>query len=174
MEVTAVNSGVKLNMKKLTILGLEGVFFLTVVVVAVVKGSPIPPVWMLPLLILATMRTAHTISYNEVMEWLREPFCYVAKDSCGAGDNVHARTDRGGFVEAIGGLLSCPSACSPTWAALGLYTLWAFRPDVGTAVIIVLALAGGSEFMHYVTQFFEWGARKSRVDAGKIAPDKDD
>lgn len=174
MEMTVVKStaDVKVNTKKLTILGLEGVFFLTVVLVAVFKSAPIPPAWMLPLFVLATMRTAHTISYNEVMEWLREPFCYVMKDSCGAGDNVHARTDRGGFVEAIGSLLSCPSACAPTWAALGLYTLWVIQSEIGTALVIVLALAGGSELTHYITQFFEWSARKSRVEAGKIAPDR--
>lgn len=160
-------------MKKLTLIVLEVIFVGIIAGVTHMRGLVIPPPWMIVVFILATLRTAHTISFNEVAEWLREPFCYVKKDSCGAGSDVHARTDRGGFVEAIGGLLSCASSCSATWSALMLYTVWLLFPAFGTTLALVLAFAGGSEILHYVTQFFEWGGRLARVSSGAVCPDEE-
>lgn len=160
--------------KKATLLALEVVFFTIIIVVTWINGTPVvPSSTMLVLFALATMRSAHTISYNEIAEWLREPFCYVKRDSCKAGADVHARTDRGGFVEAVGGLLSCSAACTPTWTALALYSTWLLFPDFGTVLTVILGLAGASEVLHYVTNFFEWAARLVRVKSGEICPDEE-
>jgi hypothetical protein len=160
-------------MKKLTLIGLEILFFAVIAGVTYVRGLVVPPPWMVVVFMLATLRMAHTISFNEVAEWLREPFCYVKKDSCRAGSDVHARTDRGGFVEAIGGLLSCASACSATWSALLLYAVWLLSPAFGTTLALVLAFAGGSEVLHYATQCFEWVGRLARVTSGHVCPDEE-
>lgn len=160
--------------KRLTLIGLETVFVAVIVGISLTHPLIVPPVWLLVAFIPATLRMARTISYNEVAEWLREPFCYVKRDSCRAGADVHARTDRTGFHEAIGGLLSCTSACAATWSALTLYSLWILFPRFGTMLVIVLAIAGGSEILHYAAQMFEWRAREARVTSGMICPDEDD
>lgn len=161
------------RIKKLTLIGLEVLFMLIIVSVAMTRPLITPPVWLMVAFALATLRMSHTISFNEVAEWLREPFCYVKQDSCKAGADVHARTDRTGFHEAIGGLLSCASACSSTWSALILYSTWILFPRFGTMLVLVLAFAGGSEVLHYLSQSFEWKARESRVISGKICPDEE-
>lgn len=160
-------------MKKITLITLELIFLAVVAYVVSVRGLVIPSPALMVAFVLATMRLAHTISYNEVCEWLREPFCYVKPDSCKAGSDVHAIFWKGGFVEAIGGLLSCPSACCATWAALILYTVWALFPAFGTALVLVFAFAGGSEVLHYVTNYYEWASRLARVKSGSICPDED-
>lgn len=158
--------------KKVTLIVLEIVFVGVIAGTTWIKGLVVPPAWLAVAFVFATLRLAHTISFNEVAEWIREPFCYVAPDSCGAGADVHARTDRGGVVEAIGGLLSCPSACASTWSALFLYSTWLLWPAFGTTLALVLAFAGGSEVLHYIACAAEWIGRLARVSSGAIAPDK--
>lgn len=160
----------KHNIVKYTLLIFINFLFLSIAVLIAIGGKWHDiPLFLLPLFILATMRLSHTISNNEIMEWLRAPFCEVRKDSCGAGDNVHPR-HKDGIFYIIGSLLACP-ICSGTWAALSLVGAWAIVPPLGKVLIYVLGFAGGSELLHYLKEWMEWSGRSARVVSGKMSPD---
>lgn len=152
-----------------SLLVIDGVF-----VTAIAALSKLHPVHMelgeVALLALATFRMARTISFNEVASPIRAPFTEVLPDSCGAGSDVHPKGK--GVRLAIGGLLSCP-ICTGTWSALILFSLWNFVPSFGHILVYVLALAGISEFIHYLSCLTEWGGRLARVTSGKLSPDKE-
>jgi len=121
---------------------------------------------------LAVYRGARTLSFNEVAEWIRAPFCYTKPDSCGAGENVHPIEGKGEQVYVIGSLLSCP-ICTGTWVSLGLFVIYSLFPDFGTALVVVLGMAAVNELLHYVSEFFSWIGRLARVLSGTISPDKE-
>lgn len=154
--------------RKLAFILLELLFLADIVLVSThIREIP----WSLaPWFVLATLRLAHTVSYNEVMEWLRAPFCEVRKDSCRAGDNVHPKGE--GMVRVLGALISCP-VCSGQWAALILVNLYLLWQPVGLTLVYVLGFAGAYEVLHYVKEMLEWVGRAARVLSGKIAPDKE-
>lgn len=127
--------------------------------------------WMFIPLGLATFRMARTLSFNEIAEPIRAPFTYIIPDSCGAGENVHPRGDKGGLRYAIGSLLACP-ICTGTWSALVLFIFWVFVPTIGKPLVYTLAIAGISELLHYSACLLEWNSRSARVLSGKISPDK--
>jgi hypothetical protein len=110
----------------------------------------------------ATLRLAHTISYNSIAEWIRHPFTKTVQDTSGAGNSVEPKEGR---LEAIGMLLSCP-ICSGTWAALFLLTMYSYNPRIGMVFAITLGLAGISEILHCLTESLEWTARDHREQAG--------
>jgi hypothetical protein len=141
------------------------VYFISTRVQIVLDWSAI---W--PFFFLAVLRAARSISFNEIGEELRAPFTEVKTDSCGAGADVHPKGEGAQYV--IGSLMACP-ICSGTWSALALFGAYSMAPAFGTALIIILGMAGGSEILHYVAQYFEWGARRSRVISGVISPDKE-
>ena len=151
-------------MKKqhVTLMILEAVFAGCVVAVALLRPIESMEWWLLAALPFAVMRGAVTLSENEVFEWLREPFCEVVPDSCGAGDSV---VPRPGSV--IGKLLCCP-ICTGTWVALALVALIATLHPVGVIVTLVLGGAGASEFLYYAKERNSWGARLNRVRDGKL------
>ena len=159
-----------MNRKALTQILLEIFFTLLLVLAGKLNTYQVPALVFWILFSLAVFRLARTISYNEIAEWLRDPFCRVEKDSCGAGENVHAREDRGPGVQTVGSLLACP-ICTGTWIALLIFLLWAWVPDVGAAAVIVFGLAGASEMLHYLGEILSWGGRYARVKSGEISPD---
>lgn len=148
--------------KRLCMIAIEGVFFGSIVTIAVTNPITDMPWWLLVLLPLAAMRAGVTIAENEVMAWLREPFCITAPDSCGAGDSVSPKPN-----SVFGSLLSCP-ICSGTWSALVLVGLYALLPSVGTLLILVLGTAGGAEFLYYAKENNAWSARYARVRDGRL------
>ena len=113
---------------------------------------------------LATIRLARTISYNGVGEPLRKYFTRVAPDSCGAGMNVEPVGT--GIRYTIGELIACP-ICSGTWSAFVMVVCWQYIP----AVVYVFAVAGASEFLHWLMEKYEWEGRQARVTSGQISPD---
>jgi hypothetical protein len=117
----------------------------------------------------ATLRLAHSVSYNAIFEWLRAPFTTVVPDSCGAGENVHAKEGR---LKVFGELLACP-ICTGTWSALILVSLVVVIPPVGLLLVHILAIAGVYELLHRVAEYYEWKGRAARVMSGKISPDKE-
>jgi hypothetical protein len=119
---------------------------------------------------LATLRSAHAISYNAIFEWLRAPFTRVTKDSCGAGMNVEPAFE--GPAGVIGELLACP-ICSGTWAALALVSMLVVFPTVGNFLLHVLAAAGASELLHRLVERLEWSGRQARVISGAVSPDQE-
>jgi len=153
-------------MKKLTLFVLEIIFFTSIYIISTKPFDM--PVWLILLTTLAVMRMARTISENEIMEWLREPFTETLPDTCGAGQGVVPKGT--GFVRAIGGLLACP-ICTGTWSALILVAVYTLIPSFGKVLIIILALAGGSEMLYNLGEWLSWGGRLFRVSCGKISPD---
>jgi hypothetical protein len=148
--------------RKFALIGIEVIFVAAVIIVAVYQPKLEIPWWLIPFLPLAVMRASVTVSENEVMSWLREPFCVTAPDDCGAGLSV---TPKPGSV--IGALLACP-ICSGTWCALVLVALYALLPSVGTVAIVVLGAAGASEFLYYAKERQSWSARLARSQDGQI------
>ncbi len=147
--------------KRLALLAAGVAFALGLGLIAL-RGVPDMPWYVLLALPLAVMRAAVTISENEVMSWLREPFCVTAPDDCGAGDSVNPKPG-----SVIGMMISCP-ICTGTWCALLLVGLYSFVPSAGTAAILVLGAAGGSEWLYYAKERNAWSARLARVQDGQI------
>ena len=118
----------------------------------------------LVILSFATVRMARTLSFNTIADFIRRPFCQVQEDSCGAGENVHPRGT--GLRYAIGELLACP-ICTGTWSALLMLICWVwFRP-----LVYILAIASGSELLHWFFDVLEWTGRAARCVSGLISPD---
>jgi hypothetical protein len=159
-----------MNSKKFSLIALDTVFLGAIAVLANVSNVRLTFVEVL-ILGLATVRMARALSFNEIFEWLRDPFTKVEPDSCGAGADVHPKFESGPKA-TIGGLLSCP-ICTGTWSALMLLALWILVPVYGRYLAYALALAAVSEFIHYVMCALEWGGRLARVTSGKISPDKE-
>lgn len=155
-------------LQKATYLMLEVVFLSSIVIVAWLRPISHMEWWLLVALFFGVMRMASTISENEIMEWLRQPFTEVVHDSCGAGDSVQPKGE--GWKRAIGGLIACP-ICTSTWSALVLLSIYALLPSVGTMAILVLGAAGAAEILFGAREFLCWGGRKSRVQSGMICPD---
>ena len=167
MENVITTKPIRLNAERIGFLAIETVFM------AAIAAFWKRPVSLDPLslvvLAFAAFRMARMLSFNEVAELLRAPFTEVVKDSCGAGADVHPRGE--GIQYVIGSLLSCP-ICTGTWSSLVLFSLWVLLPAFGKPLAYVLALAGAIELLHYGACALEWSGRLSRVQSGKIAPDK--
>lgn len=148
---------------------LELIFVSVLVAVSAIADFSIPsdPLT-LALFVLASFRMARTLSYNEIAEPLRSLFTVCEPDSCKAGMSV--RPIGTGLQYAIGSLLTCP-ICTGTWSALALFVLWNLVPGFGTALLWVLAVAGGSEVVHWWAEHQEWAGRAQRCIAGDISPD---
>jgi len=155
--------------RRIAFVTLDAVFFGIIGVVSH-WSPPAIDLGLLPFFALAVFRMARTISLNEIGEPLRAPFTEVKSDSCKAGADVHPRGN--GFRYVIGSLLSCPISAS-VWSALTLYTLWVAFPSFGKTFVYVLAFAGGSEVLHWLTCLLEWGSRVARVVSGKVSPDRE-
>ncbi len=110
----------------------------------------------------ATLRLAHTVSYNSIGAWIREPFTKTVQDSAGGSESIEPKEGR---FEAIGMLLSCP-ICSGTWSAVFLVTVYALNDRLGLAFVIPLGIAGISEVMHCLTELLQWHGRDHREQAG--------
>lgn len=156
--------------RKGAMLTLEVLFFSLVYLISTQVDLSAIPLHHWVLLMLAAYRCAHTVSYNEICEWLREPFCKVVTDSCRAGSNVHPRYSKG-WKSVVGGLLACP-ICTGQWCALVLFGLYIVWPSFGFTLVAVLAIAGGYELLHYLGELLSWGGRLSRVASGKVSPDR--
>ncbi len=148
--------------RKAALIGIEVVFVGALVVVAIWQPKLEIPWWLIPFLPLAVMRAAITVSENEVMSWLRAPFCVTAPDDCGAGLSVSPKPG-----SVIGALLACP-ICAGTWCALVLVALYCLLPSVGTVAIVVLGAAGASELLYYTREKLSWEGRLARTRDGQI------
>lgn len=157
----------KVTEKKLSMIGLEITFFGLIFLISQV-GFNIPN-RLIPLFCFAVWRSAATISFNEIMEWLREPFTQVIPDSSGAGANVHPKGE--GWRYTIGSLLACP-VCTGTWVAMALIGIYAIYEPLGSTMVWVFGLAGICEFLFRFITMMEWAGRMFRVISGAISPDE--
>jgi hypothetical protein len=161
------NNRNKERSKHIAFMILEGLFITAVILLPKVELQP----WQFALLALATFRMARTLSFNEIAEPLRSPFTVTIPDSCKAGSNVHPKPGSRGIIYAVGSLLACP-ICTGQWSALILYASLVLVYNIGIKLVMILALAGASEILHYITCSIEWKARSDRVAAGSISPDR--
>ena len=152
-------------MKAVTMIFLEIVFLLCAWFVGG-KLPEIPSGWFYVLLGLAAYRGGRAVAFNAVFEWLRSMLgCRVVRDTSGAGEN-NEPCEETGIMQALGELVTCP-ICSGTWFGMALLVINSFSPEMGKGLIVVLAAAGVAELLHWVSEFFSWGGRNSRVQSGK-------
>ena len=157
--------------RAISLAAIDATFIATIAVASSTTQAATLAAWlhgniiMIPLAVMATNRTARTITYNGVMEWLRKPLIRVVHDSSGAGDDVEPRDDINGPSHAVAELLSC-IVCSGTWSALALALLYLFTPVFGTLLIAVLAVAGCHETLVDLQEHLRWNARHQREQAG--------
>ena len=89
----------------------------------------------------ATFKTARTITHDEVLSFVREPFVR------GTGDEGDEQpVEDGGARQAIGELLTC-SRCIGMWAASGLVTLHTVAPRTGRLLTWSLAAAAVNDVL---------------------------
>jgi hypothetical protein len=88
----------------------------------------------------ASFKTARTISSDEVMSFLRDPF---VEGDAHEGDEQPKQT--GGMEQAIGELVTC-SRCIGTWTAAGLASAQVLAPRFGRLLTWTLAGAGINDF----------------------------
>lgn len=162
MNNTTCGSNEK-RVRTIAFIFLESTFAASIVLLSRFSQlSQVQP-WFWVMTAFATMRMAHTISENAPGEWLRTPFTELTDHSSGEGQDVNPRGH--GLQHLIGELLSCP-ICSGTWSALMLTAVYLLSPSVGSVLIFVLSVAGASEIMHFIKQFFEWQGYASRHVTG--------
>ncbi|MCK5642621.1 MAG: DUF1360 domain-containing protein [Gammaproteobacteria bacterium] len=117
------------------------------------------------LLALAAYRGGRAVAFNKVFEWLRNLVrCQVVIDSSGAGENVEA-CDEPGFFQTMGQLMTCP-ICAGTWVAAMLLVANKISPELGMGLIVILAVAGVAEILHWLSEFLSWNGRAARERAG--------
>lgn len=117
----------------------------------------------LVLLVFATYRLGHLISYDRVTEPLRLLFTETLPDSTGAGETVEAKGE--GFQQAIGQLICCP-ICSGTWvAAVLVYALYLW-PDPVRVFLAMTAAVGAAELLNAAGEAFSWTGQHQRVMSG--------
>jgi len=144
-------------------------FLMAVVTISVYKFAEMN-YFTLIALAFASFRCGRAIAFNFVFDWLRKPFTKVVKDSSGAGDSVEATGT--GLRYAIGDMLCCPT-CTGTWSAMILYATYSIIPNLGMALIYILAAAGLAETLHWQSEKNEWEGRESRENAGTAWMQKD-
>jgi hypothetical protein len=95
----------------------------------------------LAVLAAATFKVARTISSDEILSFVREPF---VEGEAHEGDEEPVHT--GGARQAMGELLTC-SRCVGTWAATGLLSAQTLAPRTGKLLASALAVAGANDFL---------------------------
>ena len=95
----------------------------------------------LAILSAATFKAARTVTHDEVLSFLREPF---VQGEAHEGDE--RPLEDGGTRQAIGELLTC-SRCIGMWAAAGVVGLHTVAPRSGRLVTWSLAAAAANDFM---------------------------
>ena len=89
----------------------------------------------------ATFKTARTVSSDEILSFVREPFVEGE-----AHEGKEEPIETGGPRQAIGELLTC-SRCIGTWAAAGLLSAQALAPRTGRLLNGALAVAAANDFL---------------------------
>jgi hypothetical protein len=117
----------------------------------------------LVLLIFATYRLGHLISYDRVTEPIRLLFTETLPDPTGAGETVEAKGE--GFQQAIGQLLCCP-ICSGTWVAAGLVYALYLWPDPMRLFLTMTAAIGAAEILNAVGEALSWTGQHKRTLSG--------
>jgi hypothetical protein len=107
----------------------------------------------------ASFKAARTLSHDEVMSFLREPF---VKGVAHSGDEDPVES--GGFDQAIGELVTC-TQCVGTWTAAALAATQILAPRFGRLLTWSLAAAAANDFLQ--TSFIALN-RKSEELADRV------
>jgi hypothetical protein len=89
----------------------------------------------------ATFKAARTVSSDEILSFVREPFVQGE-----AHEGQEEPVETGGPRQAIGELLTC-SRCIGTWAAAGLLSAQTLAPRTGRLLTGTLAVAAANDFL---------------------------
>ena len=89
----------------------------------------------------ASFKAARTLSHDEVMSFLRDPF---VKGKAHSGEDEEPV--QGGMEQAIGELVTC-SRCGGTWAAAALATTQILAPRFGRLLTWSLGAAAANDFL---------------------------
>lgn len=89
----------------------------------------------------ATFKTARTVTSDEVMSFLRDPF--VQGD---AHEGNEQPVEAGGGRQVIGELVTC-SRCLGVWAAAGLVSAHTLAPRTGRLLTWTLAAAAANDWL---------------------------
>jgi Protein of unknown function (DUF1360) len=89
----------------------------------------------------ATFKAARTVSHDEVLSFLRQPF---VREQAHEGDETPVET--GDARQAIGELLTC-SRCIGMWAAAGVVGLHTVAPGTGRLLTWSLAASAANDFL---------------------------
>jgi hypothetical protein len=138
--------------------------WLTSTHIDVIKAAPL--IWWI-CLPFATVMMARTITFYGISKFIRRWFVHEEPDSSHAGMNNEPNE---GAVEPIGWLIQCP-ICTGMHSASILFLLYAFFPNFGWTVAVMLAVAAGSMLLHHTAELLSWGSRLMRVLSGFISPD---
>ncbi len=95
----------------------------------------------LAVLAAATFKAARTVSSDEILSFVREPF---VEGEAHEGDEEPVET--GDLRQALGELLTC-SRCIGTWAAAGLLSAQTLAPRTGRLLTSTLAVAAVNDFL---------------------------
>jgi hypothetical protein len=117
----------------------------------------------LVLLVLATYRLGHMLSYDRVMEPIRQHFTVTLPDPTGAGDTVEPKGE--GFMQALGQWFACP-ICTGTWVAAGLVYLLYLFPDPTRVFLTIMAAIGAAEILNSATEAWSWSGQLARTRSG--------
>ncbi len=89
----------------------------------------------------ATFKAARTVSSDEILSFVRDPF---VEGEAHEGDEEPV--EPGDLRQAVGELLTC-SRCIGTWAAAGLLSAQTLAPRTGRLLTGVLAVAAANDFL---------------------------
>lgn len=95
----------------------------------------------LAVLVAATFKAARTVTHDEVLSFLRDPF---VEGEAHEGDEREVLT--GGPRQAIGELVTC-SRCIGVWAAAGLVSAHTLAPRTGRLLTWSLAASGANDWL---------------------------
>jgi len=146
----------------LTLLFL-GLFILFITLYPGWQAFKITPLEM-ALLGLATFRLAHLVSYDLVMEPVRQFFARTVPDSTGAGESVEPRGE--GIRRAFGQLICCP-ICSGTWIAAFLTYALILFPGPTQVFLVMTAAIGVAELLNALGEALSWLGQLARTQSGE-------
>lgn len=137
--------------------------------IALVAGAKVLPILeqlsmvQLVLLVLAVFRLARMVSFDTVMEWLRQPFAKTVPDVSGAGMTTEAVGK--GWRRILGELLVCP-ICVGTWLVLALEMHLVVARDLALVSIYTFGVMGAAELLQGAFEFVQWSGELARYKAG--------
>ena len=102
------------------------------------------------LLALASFRLTRLLVYDKITAFLRKPFHKEITEIAPDGTVEEFIEIKGtGIRKWIGELLSC-HWCTAVWSAAILYGGWVLFPQIGSPVVMILAIAGLASFLETV------------------------